>query len=175
MRVPWWLPIALWVTSVAASADPAPALATNGAIAVVVTSPAAAEAASASASSTASTASAPAWAASAAERADALREAEQVFRHRMGLLGGALALVLGAGAVWLGIQSVKWAREADGLRFRTHWGGFGGSDGGWHASPAIAGLVGTAVLAVAAVALMASAMPPAALPGGGTAAESARK
>jgi hypothetical protein len=46
-------------------------------------------------------------------------------------------------------------RSAIGLR--THWGGFGGGDGGWDLTPALSLLVGTVVLAIL-TAVVASAL-----------------
>lgn len=59
-----------------------------------------------------------------------------------------------AGAV-AGVQ----AGRKHGVRFRSHWGGFGGNDGGWHVSPALVNLLVCALLSVLAVLLMLSAAP----------------
>ncbi|MDP4299043.1 hypothetical protein [Leptothrix discophora] len=64
-----------------------------------------------------------------------------------------LALVLGGGAVVAGLAAGIEARLREGLRFRRHWGGFGGADSGWRVSPALAYLLVCGVLAVVALML----------------------
>lgn len=112
----------------------------------------------ASAAGIAKAASEPSWAASSAHAADNLR------KQRQDLLAIQLeritwvASVLAVGAVFLAMWSALQTYYQGGFGVTSHWGGFGGSTGGWQLSPAVAGFIGAAALALGAAMLGAGAL-----------------
>jgi len=97
----------------------------------------------------------PSWAASSAAAADRLRRDEFDLRRVLLGVAGVLAIALTVATLWFAWHTVREARSDRGLRFTSHWGGFGGSSGGWQTTPSMAFLVVTAILALALVAVVA--------------------
>lgn len=103
----------------------------------------------ASAAVPADAASWPAWAIAHVEAEDAMRKDDHVWRGRLMLCAGLFAGVLCGMAIWLLFRSSRQA-DATGLRFTSHWGGYGGSAGGWQVTPAFVSLLGAVLLAATA-------------------------
>jgi len=147
LAVLWlWLGAGAMTPARAADTKPAAAPAAQVTLSVPCT-----EACAAAKAASASEATPPAWAASSAAVTDHLRQAEFELRQQLLMRTSALALVLGGAAALLALVSALQARQGDGWRITSHWGGFGDATGGWQVSPACASLLAAAVLAMAAV------------------------
>lgn len=98
----------------------------------------------------------PATAASSAAE-ERLRD-ESSARIKLVSIALGFAALLALVAVILAITSVLTGQKTGGFRVVGHWGGFGGSAGGWRMSAGLAGLLVAAAIALGAVMLVVSAL-----------------
>jgi len=129
---------------------PAAGSATNVNVAVACGAACGAAERAASGASGTDVAAPPAWATAHLAAEDALRKQDRDLRDRMLLVGGAVAAVLAIAAAWLAVLAVSKGE----LRFTSHWGGFGGSTGGWEITPGVVSLLAALMLAAMAAAII---------------------
>ena len=96
----------------------------------------------------------PAWAVAHLAADDAIRQQDHLFRGVLMIFAIVLAFVLGVYAAKLALRSAEQARTESDLRFTSHWGGFGGSTGGWQLTPALFSLLCAGVLAATAAGIV---------------------
>jgi ABC-type phosphate transport system permease subunit len=85
---------------------------------------------------------------------DALRRQDHLFRGVLMVFALIFAFVLAVYACKLATRSADQANRDNGLRFTSHWGGFGGSAGGWRVTPAFVSLLGAGLLAAMAAVIV---------------------
>jgi len=135
---------------------PAPPMSASPAVVNVsmTCSPGCAPAPEPKASAVAEAAPWPAWAVAHLAADDAIRQQDHLLRGMLMVLAIALACVLGVYAARLAERTAEQARGESDLRFTSHWGGFGGSTGGWQVTPALVSLLCAGVLAATAAVIV---------------------
>jgi len=96
----------------------------------------------------------PAWAIAHVAEEDAMRRQDRLFQGVLMVFALIFAFVLAVHACKLAMRSADQAKHDNGLRFTSHWGGFGGSAGGWQVTPALVSLVGAGLLAATAAVIV---------------------